>query len=75
VTLGGYLSEQVFHLGLLGPEAFDLLLDAGIFLQLLHRGPLAVKVGTETQRRASAERGVPRDAREEDRLQTRDPSR
>lgn len=28
----GYLGEQVFHLRLLGPEAFNLLVDSGIFL-------------------------------------------
>lgn len=42
----GYLSEQVLHLGLFGPEALDLLVDSGIFLKLLQSGPLAVKVGT-----------------------------
>lgn len=42
-----YLSKKMLHLGLFGPEAFDLLVDSGIFLQLLQRRPLAVQVGTE----------------------------
>lgn len=49
-----YLGEQVFHLGLFGPEAFDLLVDPRILLQLLQSGPFTVKVGTETKRTNTA---------------------
>ena len=39
-----HLNKQVFHLGVLGPEAFDLLVDAWVFLQLIQRGPFTVHV-------------------------------
>lgn len=45
-----YLSEQVFHLGLFGPEALDFLVDSGIFLQFFQSGPFAVQVGTKEAR-------------------------
>lgn len=37
----------MFHLRLFGPEAFNLLVDSGVFLQLFQSSPLAVQVGTK----------------------------
>lgn len=42
----GYLCKQVLHLGLLGPEALDLLVNSRIFLELVQRGPFTVQVRT-----------------------------
>lgn len=46
-----YLGEQMFHLGLFGPETFYLLVDSRILLQFLQSGPFTVKVGTKTTKR------------------------
>lgn len=44
-----YLCEQMFHLSLFGPETLNLLVDSGIFLQLLQRRPFTVKVRTKIE--------------------------
>lgn len=43
----GYLCEQVLHLSLFGPEAFNLLVYSWILLQFYQGGPFAVQVGTD----------------------------
>lgn len=41
-----HLCENVLHLGLLIAEAFYLLRNTWVFLQLLHRGPFTVQIRT-----------------------------